>query len=77
MDEHMLTTVDNPFSPVTQYEEWYVWDQEAGYHTLAYLGRMVKSSDSLSEADQNLAHEQAIDEIVSENQGFYVKVPTV
>ena len=75
MDEHMLTTVDNPYNPTTQFDEWFVWDQSAGYNTLAYLGRVVKTSDELSDADQSLAIEQAIDEIVSENVGLYKKVP--
>jgi hypothetical protein len=75
MDEHMLTTVDNPYNPTTQFDEWLVWDQSAGYNTLAYLGRVVKTSDELSDTDQSLAIEQAIDEIVSENVGLYKKVP--
>jgi hypothetical protein len=75
-NEHMLTTSDNPYSPVTQFTEWRAWDQAAGYNTLSYLGRMTITSDELSEADQSLAIEQAIDEIVVDNGGFYVKVPT-
>lgn len=74
MDEHMITTMDNPYNPFNQFDEWYTWDQSAGYHTLAYLGRVVITSDELSEADQSLAIEQAIDEIVAENAGLYIKV---
>jgi hypothetical protein len=73
--EHMLTTSDNPYSPVTQFNEWRIWDQAAGYDTLGYLGRAVISSDDLSEADQSLAIEQAMDDIVADTGGFYVKVP--
>lgn len=67
MVEHMLTTVDNPYNPFTQFDEWHAWDVAHGYHTVAYLGRVVRSSDQLSEAQQSMAIEQAIDEIVSEN----------
>jgi hypothetical protein len=74
MDEHMLTTVDNPYDPFTQFDEWYTWDHRAGYDTPSYLARVVRTSDELSEADQSLAQEQAIDEIVNENTGFYIKV---
>ena len=71
----MLTTIDNPFNPATQWDDWYQWDVSHDYHTAAYLARIVKTSDSLSEADQDLAIEQAIDEIVSENiLGVYKKV---
>lgn len=75
MDEHMLTTKDNPYSPVTEFDQWRIWDEAAGYNTLSYLGRVVKTSDELSDADQSLAIEQAIDEIVANNGDFYVKVP--
>lgn len=73
--DHMLTTVDNPYDPFNQYKEWYAFDTHHGYHTLAYLARIVVTSPILSEADQELAIEQAIDEIVKENVlGIYRKV---
>lgn len=75
MAEHMLTTVDNPFDPFTQFDEWYSWDEAHGYHTSAFLARIVKTSDDLSEADESLAIEEAIDEVVEENVlGLYRKV---
>jgi len=77
MNEHMLSTADNPFSPVTQFEEWNVWDQSAGYNTLAYLARVVATSDELPPVLQNQAIEDAIDEVVSENNGLYIKVPVI
>jgi len=74
-DLHMLTTIDNPFDPFTQYEEWDSFDQAAGYYTAAYLARIVQTSDELSESDQDLAIETAIDEICKENiLGIYRKV---
>lgn len=73
--KHMLTTIDNPFNPFTNYDEWYAWDVEMGYYTSAYLARVAKTSDELSDVDQDLAIEDAIDEIVKENVlGVYTKV---
>ena len=73
--EYMLTTVDNPFDPFTQWDEWFAWDQNAGYHTPGLLARIAKLSYELSEADQHLAVQQAIDEIVYENVlGVHKKV---
>jgi hypothetical protein len=63
----MLTTVDNPYDPFTQWDEWFAWDQSAGYNTPGMLARIAKSSDELSEADQHLAIQLAIEEIVREN----------
>ena len=75
MAEHMLTTIDNPHDPFKDFDAWYQYDEAAGYHSSAYLARIVQSSYDLSEADQLLAIERAIDEIVEENVlGIYQKV---
>lgn len=75
MAEHMLTTVDNPYDPFTQFDDWYSWDEAAGYHTMSFLARIVKTSEVLSEPDQDLAMEQAIEEIARENVlGLYRRV---
>jgi hypothetical protein len=65
--EYMLTTVDNPYDPFTQWDEWFAWDQNAGYHSPGLLARIARLSADLSEGDQHLAIQQAIDEIVEVN----------
>lgn len=76
MTAHMLSTTDNPWNPWTHFNEWFAFDTQAGYHTLPYLGRIAKSSDGLSDQDQDLAVEKAIEEIVRLNiNGLYVAVP--
>lgn len=71
----MLTTLDNPFNPFTHYDDWYNFDVSKGYNTCAYLARIAKTSDELSEVDEALAIVQAMDEIVSLNlSGNYIKV---
>lgn len=73
--EFMLTTVDNPFDPFTEWDAWFSWDLTAGYNTSGFLDRVAHTSDELSEADQNRAIQEAIDEIVRENVlGMYKKV---
>lgn len=75
MKEVMLTTVDNPYDPFTQFDEWNQFDEDHGYYSCAYLARITKSSESLSEADEALAIEEAIDEIIKLNVlGIYRKV---
>lgn len=64
MKQVMLTTVDNPFDPFTEFDQWYTWDTSAGYCSSAYLARVVRTSDELSEADQMSDIETAIDAIV-------------
>ena len=75
MAKHMLTTVDNPYNPFTQNDEWTTWDEAHGYRTNQYLARIVRLSDDLSEADEDAEVERAIDEIVTHNVlGLYKKV---
>lgn len=62
-----LSTSDNPYNPITQYDEWENYDALHGYHTAEYLARIVMVSPELSVEEQNFAIESAIDEIVGEN----------
>jgi len=75
MIESMLTTVDNPHDPFGDYDSWYRWDRDAGYHSPEFLARIAKVSVETSDADQVLAINDAIDEIVKENvTGMFRKV---
>ncbi len=75
MIRSMLTTVDNPFDPFDDYPAWFTFDLTSGYNTPSFLARIAQTSDEMSEADQVLAVEEAIDEIVRENvTGMYRKV---
>lgn len=73
--EYMLTTVDNPFDPFTMFDAWYSFDERMGYHSLSFIDRIAQTSNELSEPDQHLAIQRAIDEIVTENvSGMWRKV---
>lgn len=75
MANSMLTTIDNPFNPFTQFEDWLAFDEMKGYHTCEYLARVTKGGYSLSESDDDLAQELAIDEILELNVlGIYRRV---
>ena len=72
---YMLTTVDNPFNPFTEWDEWYAYDQAKGYYTVELLGRIVLTSEEMSDADQLLAVEQGINDVLAMNDiGLYKKV---
>ena len=71
----MLTTIDNPFNPFTHWNEWIRYDEDKKYFTCGYLDRIAKTSYELSDADNQLEIERAIDEIVKLNiNGLYTKV---
>lgn len=69
-----ITTKDNPFDYFNQFDDWYAFDENNGYHTCEYVARVLRSSDELSEADQRIELENAIDEIIEWNGDLYQKV---
>lgn len=76
MDDYMLSTEDNPYNPYIDFDAWDSWDRQQGYHTTSFLARVIITSDELSEADQDLAYKDAVDQIVEENVlGIYTRVP--
>lgn len=71
----MLTTIDNPYNPFTQFDEWYALDRYLGHYTPEYLARIAIVSDGLSPADEIAEVNRAIAEIVSYNvNGLYASV---
>ena len=60
----MLTTIDNPFDPFEQFDSWFLFDVEKGYNSCDYLGRIAKTSEQLSDEENNEEVERAIDEII-------------
>lgn len=75
VEDIMLSTIDNPWNPFTHWDEWYAFDEAAGYHSTALLARVAVSSPELSEYDQELEITNAINEIVRENvSGMHRKV---
>ena len=73
--EYMLTTVDNPYDPFSNFDEWYEFDRLKGYDTCGYLARIAKTSSKLSDELNQLAINDAIDEICRYNwRGIYRKV---
>lgn len=74
-EEYLLTTVDNPYSPFDEFDEWRVFDSSHGHHTLEFLARIAQISPELPDNLEEMVISQAIDEIVSENvSGMWKKV---
>ena len=76
---YFLSTIDNPFNPATQFDDWYAFDVQKGYNTCALLNRVVESEhesfDKLSYYEQSLVLSDVIDSIVNEDLlGIYMKL---
>ena len=71
----MLSTIDNPFNPFKEFDQWYAYDTAKGYNSCAYLSRIAKTSEELPENLNQIELDRAIEEIVELNiNGLYIKV---
>ena len=72
---YALTTFDNPFNPFDQFVSWLMYDTEKGYNTCAYLARFARTSDQLTEKENDEEIERAIDDIIKyDYRNIYKKV---
>lgn len=79
-EEVMLSTMDNPYNPFDNFEQWYMFDelkarQENRPTCCGYLARVDYSSDEVSEAEQIQTMNDIIDEILTLNlSGKFIKL---
>jgi len=60
----MLTTIDNPYNPFEDFDNWLRYDNNKGYGSLEYLARIASVDDSMSDEEIEDAINEAIDEII-------------
>jgi hypothetical protein len=71
----MLTTFDNPYDPFDDFDSWYTYDMDKGYCSCSYLDRIARTSDQLSDEENDVEIERAIDEIIKlDFMNIYKKV---
>ena len=72
----MLTTIDNPFNPHINYDEWRNWDRDNGYNTEEAIGRFSPIvDDPYDEISQQNAIDTAYELILEfDPLGVYVLV---
>lgn len=59
-----LSTVDNPYNPFEQWDEWLAYDLCHGYNCCALLDRMTNDIDNMKDDEATNEIETAIDNIV-------------
>lgn len=71
----MLTTIDNPYDPLDDFDRWLSYDIAKGYYTCGLLARITNTSAEFSEEFQMRDIEQAIDDWLElDVSGMYKKV---
>lgn len=70
-----LTTIDNPYDPFNQFDDWLHHDIMKGYNSCALLARIANTSDQFTDQENEEEIERAIDEIIKHDfQNIYKKV---
>ena len=62
---YKLTTKDNPFHPVDEYDDWVRFDEDKGYYTNAFLDRIGGVSETQSDGEWYRTVNDAVDWICS------------
>ena len=74
-DQLMLTTIDNPFNPKTEYDDWKEWDTYHGHYTEEYIARLVsmeKDFDVDDEYSLELLISKVVQDILAQDsEGLY------
>ena len=73
--EVTATTIDNPFNPFDEFNEWFLFDTEKGYYTSSKLGRLTHLKSDMTQKEENEEVERAVDELISiDPLDIYIKV---
>ena len=59
-----ITTADNSYDPIDQFDEWYRFDTDHGYDSCGMLASFQYTSDQFTDAENAYEIERAIDYII-------------
>lgn len=63
-DDFIVTTLDNPWNPFTQWDEWLAFDQACGYDTNGTVARFVYSGNNLTEGQNTDLYEEGVQRLM-------------
>ena len=71
-----LSTNDNPFNPITDYEKWLQFDRDHGYNSDQYVANIAEDyDDTMNQQQVTYEKEKAIDNIIRLFPGMnFIKV---
>lgn len=59
-----LTTIDNPYNPFDDFTSWLMFDIEKGYNTCGRLARLTNLKEEMTEKEQKIEIENAINRLI-------------
>lgn len=76
MVDYMITTMDNPCNPFTDFKQWRMWDEDRlGHYTCGWLAILAKTSIDLDDDTYDDDVDAAANELLSLNpHGVHIRV---
>jgi len=62
--EVAITTIDNPFDPFTQSDDWLYFDMQKGYYSNNKVARLTEVTSDMTTKEEDEAIEKAIDRLI-------------
>lgn len=59
-----ITTIDNPFDPFNDSNDWLMFDIEKGYNTNSKVARLANLTNDMTEKEELEEIERAIDRLI-------------
>ena len=59
-----ITTIDNPFNPITEFDDWFRYDVDKGYYTCNKLARLTNVREEMSSVEQMNEVERGVDRLI-------------
>lgn len=73
-----ITTIDNPYDPIDDFDHWNQFDVEKGYYTSSKLGRLTNLRQDMSSQEEQDEIERAIDRLIEIDPfDIYIKIERI
>lgn len=70
-----LSTIDNPFDPFSDFNQWFYFDESAGYCCCERVDNEAEINNTMSDVEIAIEMERAIDEIImNDPAAIFIKV---
>lgn len=74
MKQYLLTTLDNPYHPVDEFEKWYDFDMTHGYRTTERLAKVAPIEYAWTDLEQQRTINAVVDDFVRLMPNLYKKI---
>ena len=64
MERYILTTIDNPYDPIDEFEKWDEFDKSHGYYTNQRLAKIQQPVSALTDVENQRIINGSVDDFI-------------